>query len=452
MKLKALVGVLAVAGLAMPGIASATNGYFSHGYGMTAKGMGGAATAMAKDAMGGANNPASMAFVGDRLDVGIDWFSPKRSANRTASLGNANNGDYESSSNDFLVPEFGYNMMLGEKMSLGISVYGNGGMNTDYQGAQLSTQNCGFPGGVAAKTQNLLCGSGKLGMNLEQLIVAPTFAYKVNASNSIGVSPLFVYQRFSADGLDAFGGLSSDATRLSNKGHDSSTGWGVRLGWQGKVTDTVTLGATYSPKIDMSNFKRYEGLFAEQGDFDIPMNWNLGVAFKATPDITIALDYQHIDYSGVKSVANSGVSVIGTPGTAPCAPAPFGSGTNVGDARCMGGNAGLGFGWSDVDVVKLGVEYKYNDALTLRAGINHGDNPVKSGEQTFNIIAPGVVTDHYTLGATYGVTKDSEVTVAYMHAQEKSVSGPTNPNFPVGGTETIKMYQNSLGIAYGMKF
>ena len=83
MKLKTLVGVLAVAGLAMPGIASATNGYFSHGYGMKAKGMGGAATAMAKDTMGGANNPASMAFVGDRLDVGIDWFSPKRAASRT---------------------------------------------------------------------------------------------------------------------------------------------------------------------------------------------------------------------------------------------------------------------------------------------------------------------------------------------------------------------------------
>jgi long-chain fatty acid transport protein len=432
MKLKALVGVLAVAGLAMPGIASATNGYFSHGYGMTAKGMGGASTAMAKDAMGGANNPASMAFVGDRLDVGIDWFSPKRAASRAGSFG----PDFaeDSSSNDFLVPEFGYNMMLGEKMSLGISVYGNGGMNTDYSsGTSVAANRCG----AGAPASNPFCGNGKLGMNLEQLIVAPTFAYKVNASNSIGVSPLYVYQRFSADGLQAFSPLSSDATKLTNTGHDSSTGWGVRLGWQGKVMDTVTLGAAYSPKINMSKFNRYSGLFAEQGDFDIPMNWNLGVAFKATPAITVALDYAHIDYSGVKSVANSGIT------------AGYAGPTS---ALALGGSNGLGFGWSNVDVVKLGVEYKFNDALTLRAGINHGDNPIKSGEQTFNIIAPGTVTDHYTLGATYGVTKNSEVTVAYMHAQEKSVSGATNPYFPVGGTETIKMYQNSLGIAYGMKF
>ena len=442
MKLKALVGVLAVAGLAMPGIASATNGYFAHGYGMTAKGMGGAATAMAKDAMGGANNPASMAFVGDRLDVGIDWFSPKRSASRSAAsdfgMGAQFNGSMNSSSDNFLVPEFGYNMMLGENMSLGITVYGNGGMNTDYQ-PQTGAYTCINPSTGPYAADNLLCGFGKLGVNLEQLIVAPTFAYKINASNSIGVSPLFVYQRFSADGLHAFAGLSNDGLPPSNKGHDSSTGWGVRLGWQGKVTDSVTLGATYSPKINMGEFKRYSNLFAEQGDFDIPMNWSLGVAFKATPALTVALDYAHIDYSGVKSISDSGI----TPGfTGPTSP------------LALGNSNGLGFGWSNVDIVKLGVEYKYNDALTLRAGINHGDNPIKSGEQTFNIIAPGVVTDHYTLGATYAVAKNAEVTVAYMHAQEKSVSGGPNPYFNTGAgsVETIKMYQNSLGIAYGMKF
>lgn len=446
MKLKTLVGVLAVAGLAMPGIASATNGYFSHGYGMTAKGMGGASTAMAKDAMGGANNPASMVFVGDRLDVGIDWFSPKRGASRSGAsdfgVGAEFNGTMNSGSDNFLVPEFGYNMMLGEKMSLGITVYGNGGMNTDYQ-PQTGAYTCVNPSTGPYAADNLLCGFGKLGVNLEQLIVAPTFAYKVNATNSIGVSPLFVYQRFSADGLQAFGGLSTNPSTLTNTGHDSSTGWGVRLGWQGKIADSVTLGATYSPKINMSSFKRYSGLFAEQGDFDIPMNWSLGVAFKATPALTVALDYSHIDYSGVKSISNSGI----TPG------AVDGFGV-VSPVLGLGGSNGLGFGWSNVDVVKLGVEYKYNDALTLRAGINHGDNPIKSGEQTFNIIAPGVVTDHYTFGATYAVAKNAEVTVAYMHAQEKSVSGGPNPYFNTGaGTvETIKMYQNSLGIAYGMKF
>ncbi len=437
MKLKKIVSLLAIAGFATP--AFATNGYFSHGYGMTAKGMGGASTAMAKDTFGGANNPASMVWVGDRLDIGVDWFSPKRGASRS---GGGASFDEASSSNNFLVPEFGYNKMMGWNMSAGVTVYGNGGMNTDYQsGASVAANQCG-PGAPAS---NPLCGNGKLGVNLEQLIIAPTFAYKINANNSIGISPLFVYQRFSEDGLQAFKALSTAPAAVANTGHDSSTGWGVRLGWQGKVTDSVTLGAAYSPKIDMSNFKRYAGLFAEKGDFDIPMNWNLGVAFKATPALTVALDYSHIDYAGVKSISNSGIA----PGCVPTYPA----GPAAPAAQCLGESSGLGFGWSNVDVVKLGVEYKYNDKLALRAGFNKGSNPVKSGETTFNIIAPGTVTDHYTLGATYAVTKDSEITVAYMHAQEKSVSGAPNVSyFPMGGTETVKMYQNSLGIAYGMKF
>lgn len=436
MKVNKLVVSLFAAGMVASPLANATNGYFAHGYGMKAKGMGGAATAMAIDAMGGANNPASMVWVGDRLDVGIDWFSPKRSASRTGSsmmgMGDTQDFSENSSSNNFLIPEFGYNKMMSDNMSLGITVYGNGGMNTDYaSGTAIPAGNCG------AAAANPFCAPGKLGINLEQLIIAPTFAYKLNESHSIGVSPLYVYQRFGANGLGGFAALSSNAGALTDNGYDSSTGWGVRLGWQGRITDGVTLGAAYSPKVSMGKFSRYAGLFAEAGGFDIPMNWNLGVAFDATPAVKVALDYAHIAYSGVKSIANSGI----TPGYAgPTSP------------LALGNSNGLGFNWGDVDVIKLGVEYKYDDRLILRAGYNRGDNPIKAGEQTFNIIAPGVVTDHYTMGMTYGLSKDAEITVSYMHAEENSVSGPTSPYFPVGGTETIKMYQNSLGIAYGMKF
>jgi long-chain fatty acid transport protein len=85
MKLNKIAALVAIA--AVSGSAFATDGYFAHGYGMKAKGMGGAATAMAVDSFGGANNPASMVWVGDRLDVGVDLFAPKRSIERTGSTG-----------------------------------------------------------------------------------------------------------------------------------------------------------------------------------------------------------------------------------------------------------------------------------------------------------------------------------------------------------------------------
>ncbi|GAO35058.1 hypothetical protein SCT_0439 [Sulfuricella sp. T08] len=447
MKLKALVGVLAVAGLAMPGIASATNGYFSHGYGMTAKGMGGAATAMAKDSFGGANNPASMVFVGDRLDVGVDWFRPIRSAERTGTSGPATGMNFsaDSGSNDFVVPEFGFNMMMGDKMSFGITVYGNGGMNTDYEGGQIANGTaCGAFANGDAGPYNALCGNGKLGVDLLQLVIAPTFAYKLTEQHSVGVSPLIGYERFKADGLQGFRNYAPGGSTayLTNVGYDNALGYGVRLGYMGKLSDMVSIGAAYSSKIKMSSFSKYKDLFAEQGDFDMPENWNVGIAFKPISSTTIALDYQRINYSGVKSIANSSR-------TSADSPVAWG-----GVANSLGGDNGRGFGWGDVEVLKLGVEYAYSPKLTLRAGYSHSDNPIKSTDVTFNIIAPGVVTDHYTLGFTYGVGKDAEVTMSYMHAQENSVSGPSLFSSWLGtaGTEKIKMHQDSLGIAYGMKF
>lgn len=406
--------VVALAALGFVGSAFATNGYFSHGYGMKAKGMGGAATAMAVDTFGGANNPASMVWVGNRIDLGADLFSPRREASMT--MPGPATFTSDSDSNYFLVPEFGYNRMLNSNMSLGVSVYGNGGMNTDYAPV------------AGLGPANLLNGASTLGVDLMQLIIAPTLAYKVNDQHSVGISPLIGYQRFKAEGLDGFG-------LPANPGYDDSTGLGVRVGWMGKMSDAVTLGAAYASKMRMSKMDKYAGLFAEQGDFDIPSNWNVGIAVQATPVMKFALDYQRINYTDVKSIANPSSNFFtGGLGTA----------------------NGAGFGWKDVDAIKLGVEYEYSKTLTLRAGYNHGDNPISAADVTFNILAPGVVQDHLTLGFTYVTASGGELTMSYMHAFSNDVSGahllagvPGGP--PLGTTNTIKMHQDAIGIAYSWK-
>ncbi|MCX7173658.1 MAG: outer membrane protein transport protein [Proteobacteria bacterium] len=457
MKLKKIVFLLAIAGFAAPALA--TDGYFAHGYGMTAQGMGGAATAMNKDSFGGANNPASMVWAGDRLDVGLDLFSPKRSAERTGSLAGIN-ASAESGSNLFLVPEFGYNKMMGSNMAAGVTVYGNGGMNTNYPGGQIQ----GGPGtvcnqfnpGTAATRYNLLCGNGDLGINMIQLIVAPTVSMKVNQNNSFGVSLLLGYQQFAARGLQGFVGFSPNpatgGANLTNLGYDTSSGYGLRIGWMGKVSDSVTLGAAYSTKMKMGKFDKYKDLFAGQGYFDLPENMNLGVSFKASPSVTVAADYQRISYSGIKSVANPSTNVGNS------MPQTGYTIASLGCDNCRG------FGWSSVNVLKLGAEYQYSPNLTLRAGYNHTDNPIGARDVTFNILAPGVVQDHLTMGFTYSLAKNSELTMAYAHAYQKSVTGSSLYNnwvtttggapggVGIAGNETIRMYQNSLGIAYGLKF
>ena len=419
MKFTRVFAFMALAGLA--GSAFATNGYFAHGYGMKAKGMAGAATASSDDAFGGANNPASMAFAGNRLDLGVDLFSPKREASNAGDFGTPVTS--KSESNYFLIPEFGYNHMYSNELALGVTVYGNGGMNTNYKALS------GFG------NTNILGGQGKLGVDLMQLIVAPTAAYKVAPNHSIGISPLIGYQRFKAYGLDAFTSYSSSSANLFNNGYDGSFGYGVRIGYMGKITPTVSIGAAYASKMNFQEFDNYKGLFAEQGDFDIPENYNLGVAWQATPAVKLALDYQRINFGKVASVGNpvTNLLVLGQP---------------------LGSTNGPGFGWDNVDVWKLGAEYKYSQNLTLRAGYSHSDNPISgsdTGETMFNILAPAVIKDHATLGFTYTLASGNELTMAYMHAFKNSVSG-ARPGAPFGtNIDTIKMYQNSLGVAYSWK-
>jgi long-chain fatty acid transport protein len=445
---KGFVAAAIVAALSPAG-AFATDGYFSHGYGMKAKGRAGASTAMTTDTFGGANNPATMVWIGDRLDVGLDWFSPQRNAERTGSLAGLD-AAADSDSGNFLIPEFGYNKMLNPGMSLGVTVYGNGGMNTNYPGGQIAAGSpvCGQFNPGATGPYNMLCGTGRLGVDLMQLIVAPTFAMKAGSRHSFGISPLLGYQRFKAQGLQGFQGFTPNPAtfatdnHLTNNGYDNSTGFGVRVGWLGRLSDSVSAGAAYATRMKMSKFDKYKDLFAEEGGFDLPSNWNAGLALAATSRLTLALDYQRINYSEVKSVGNPSTNTGN---------AVAGTGFTVGSLGCADCR---GFGWQDVNVVKLGVEYQYSQALTLRAGYNHSDNPIQARDVTFNILAPGVVQDHVTAGFTYAVGKSSEVTLAYMHAFQHSVSGPSLYNsFGVpAGNEKIQMYENSLGIAWGTRF
>ena len=428
LKLAPLAATLAAALAA--GSASATNGYFPHGYGMKAKGMGGASIALAQDSFGGANNPASMVWAGSRLDIGLDWFSPVRSAERSSAGFATLNGKVDSGRENFAIPELGYNHMISGDLSLGVSVYGNGGMNTTYPQGNFD---CG--GGPA----NMLCGSGELGVDLMQLIVAPTLAYKLNAQHSVGASLLLGYQRFKASGLQAFDNapgfppFTSSPGNVTNRGYDNATGAGLRVGYLGRLSDAVAIGASYSSKVNMSKFKKYSGLFAEGGDFDIPSNYYVGVALMPNAAWTLALDVGRINYSGVAAVGNS--SMVAAP---------------------LGADNGPGFGWKDVKMVKVGVAWRPNDTWTIRAGYNRCDSPISSADVTFNILAPGVMTDHYTAGFTWALDKDSELTGALMTAPRRSVGGPSLFNGVMGagaaGNETISMRQTSLGIAWSKKF
>lgn len=433
---------LALAGLFLPGVALATNGYFSEGYGIKNKGFGGAATARAVDTFGGANNPASMAFVGNKMDLGAVLFSPRREATRTGSGPAGLDGKSESDAEYFVIPEFGLNRMITDELALGVTVYANGGLNTDYRNRPIAGASACAAINPGQPNYNLLCGTNDLGVNLMQLIVAPTIAYKITPNHSIGVAPLLGYQRFKAKGLQAFAPFSTDPANFTNNGSDDIFGFGARFGYFGRLSDSVSVGAAYATEMSFGEFDKYRGLFAEQGGFDIPSNWSVGVVFKPLPKWSVGLDFQRINYSDVKSVNNPSGFLL-----AQCAGGNF--------AACLGGSNGVGFGWKDISVFKVGVEYELNETWTLRAGFNHGDNPIDSSDVTINILAPGVIENHVTVGGSYKTKGGGEWNFSGMYAFSSETVGPSlfqAFGAPPSTNEKIEMYQWSVGVAYQWSF
>jgi long-chain fatty acid transport protein len=410
----ALAAALVLAFSAAP--AFATNGYFAHGYGTHYKGMAGAGAALHLNSHAPATNPAAAAFLGPRWDASLSLFNPNRSYSVT---GNPSGypgtfgltpGTVESDSRYFPVPAFGGNWNAGENGAFGLALYGNGGMNTNWP---TSTFYAGTPTGV----------------NLSQMFVAPTYAGK----HALGLTAIGAMQWFKAEGVGSFAPFSSAPLKLSNNGNSYSYGAGVRVGYLGEWSRYFSFGASYQTKIWMSKFDDYAGLFAEQGDFDIPANWVAGIAIKPTQKVDIAIDVQQVLYSNVASVSN------------PLLP-------NLVQTR-LGTDGGAGFGWKDVTTVKGGVQLRAGEGWTWRAGYSHGGQPIPSSEVLFNILAPGVIEQHLTFGFSKMISKTQEISFAAMRAFSHAVKG-ANP-LEVPGLQTIELKMDQwnfeLGWSFGIK-
>lgn len=417
-----LHGIIAVA-VVLTGVVSvcqsvhATDGYFAHGYGVQSEGMGGAAIAYPKDSLALATNPAAAIDLGDRLDVGIELFRPDRGASITGNAFGVNQSYDGNGLENFPIPQFGYVRHLTDDVSAGIAIYGNGGMNTHY-----GTNPYGRFG-----------ARGDAGVNLEQLFISPTIAYRFAPGNSIGISLNIADQLFKAYGIGALSAFSTNSAAFSDRGTGQALAWGARIGYLGHITPALTAGAFWQSKTYSDQFSRYAGLFADAGAFDVPSTYGVGLSYAATDSLDLAFDVQRIEYSGVNSVGK------------PLSQLFYGNG--------FGSNAGPGFGWRDVTVFKLGVNYRINPAWQVRAGWNYTTQAVPSDQTFLNILAPGVVRHNLTAGATWTLPEGIEISGYTLYAPETTIHGHGSIPAAFGGGEaSVHLSEFSVGVAVGWRF
>ena len=483
---------IAVSGILASPVVNATNGYFSHGYSTKEKGLAGAGTAFSQDAMAAATNPAGMAFVGERMDIGLELFSPSSrgytvtgtppvpgdgsvtvfappagpglpptcnfpdpgGSGACAPPFSVNTGSVDSENDFFLIPHFAYNWQLNTDSTVGVSIYGNGGMNTEYKSGSAILPN-GNSANPLLPIEELpgTYGAGTAGVNLAQLFINVSFAKKLNDKHAFGGSLILAGQRFIAQGLDNFGQFSLDANNLSGNRKSDSYGAGLKFGYQGEVSKGIRVGVAYQSKISMTEFDEYKGLFAEGGDFDIPSTYNIGVSFDVGPTGVIVADIQQINYSDVAAISNpiapltNGQCLNALNATIQAGFSP----TPASGAGCLGGAGGAGFGWEDMTIFKVGYQMDVAEKHTIRFGYSHADQPIPETQTLFNILAPAVIEDHITAGWTMRLGGNQEINLSAMYAPNNSVKG-ANP-FDGGATQIeIEMSQWDIQAGWAMKY
>lgn len=428
--------VLLACSFTMASSAYATNGLFVIGYGNKSQAMGGVGIALPLDSVSSVANPAVISGMEDRFDIGMDIMK----VHVEGQLGSVS-AESEASVNGlgldsvFFLPAMGFTYKSSEKVTLGVGVVPMGGGGTKYLTNFYEAANAG--------DANAPSVNSRLGVDYSVGSINTNIAYKMNKNHSVGAALVIGIARFEAYGLDLFSSFTPSNTTdyMTDQGKDWSIGAGFRIGWLGDFGD-LNVGVNYSSKIWMDQFDSYKELFAEGGRMNVPANAGLGVSYEATPQFLVAMDVTYTFYEDANAIGNIGPNLAGDP----AGPTEFGT-------RELGTTDGLGFGWENQIVYKLGLQYELNEKTILRGGWNYGASPINENREIImNLTAPATTEHHLTLGGTYMLDPTMEINISYVHAFENWQSGPTYISDDGSNYGRLQMSQDIIGGSFSMKY
>lgn len=409
-KVMSLVLCLALA----PSLALATNGDNLIGVGSISRAMGGVGIANPQDAVSAVfSNPAAMCFGGYCPASEADFMGTVFTPHVKSEITNgATTYSAHALEKAYTMPAIGISYEIPEVRNLrfGFGAYGTSGMGVDYRerGIDKSTALGGFP--LAAGTYT----------DLAVMKFAPSVAYQFTDWLSLGAA------------------LHIDYSTLDmGKGTSAGYGAGGEFGIIVKPHDQINLGLTYITAQPI----KYDRVADFDGDGTLdnlklasPQQLGFGISYSPTPRLVLETDVKWINWSDADGYKD--------------------------------------FDWSDQWVFNIGVQYKPIDVLTLRAGYNYGESPVKkhsfSGAQTvtvqgktmnsyyyetFRLVGfPAIAEHHITFGAGYDINSKFAIHAGYMHAFSNSIT-ETGTNV-LGNAATIKstMSEDSYELGFSWRF
>jgi long-chain fatty acid transport protein len=343
-------------------VAFATNGDNLIGVGAKARGMGGVGIGMSHGAESGLANPAMISTVkGTEVSFGGTIFMPDVATDTGAGM---SAGFLDSKADLSVIPEVAVAQKVSDSITWGIGMYGTAGMGTDYRDRTTTT------------------GNFNMVTNLQLMQFSLPVAYS-NSGVTVAIAPIIQYGALDIQYKTGGG------TYGTGVGQDLSMGYTLGGAYE---TSGVTLGVVYKSAIDMT----YDKVLSTAGsgfglsltdNLEQPSEYGAGISYKMGQN-TFALDYKRVNWASAKGYKT--------------------------------------FGWEDQNVYAIGYEYN-TGAWAARLGYNRASSPITeqgsaNNGHIYNVMNllgfPAIVETHYTVGGTYGVTKNTSLDIAYVYAPE----------------------------------
>ncbi len=427
-------------------IAFSQSGHVMHGVGAVNISMGGAATGQPIDISGALQwNPASISTFDSKiikLDVGLFFTSAELSSSIPAGMMGPGSPAVSGTTQDDtgISPMPALAMVWGKedsKHTFGASIFGVSGAGVTFPEETNNPLSATFNPAINSSPISYPQAAGGFGYleTVYQLLQAGfTYSYEISDKFSVGIQPTFNYGSLKL--IPNPTAVPSQTAGYPSNDAASSIGFGAQIGIFFDSGNGFKAGASYKTEQNLSEYE-FDNTYldATTGTNSFKMNFpaiiSVGLGY-SNEVIDIAADYRFVDYENTDGIGDGGWVVADS---GPSAGFPTGQ--------------TAGFGWKNMSIVSVGVQYKGIKKLPIRAGYTYNTVPIEDELTFFSVSVPAVINNAFQLGLSYQINDNINLDAVYHHGMSEDKSGTLLNPTPEAFGGPWNATTNPLGIVPG---
>ncbi len=422
-------------------------GHIMQGVGAVNMSMGGASTAQPLDISGALQwNPAAISVFDSKIlnfDIGAFFSSPELSSTLPAGMMGPGSPEVSGVTKDDrgVSPMPAFAMVWGKedsKHTFGASAFGISGFGVTFPEEANNPMSPTFNPTINSNPINYpqqAGGFGHIESDYMLLQIGFAWSYEVSETFSIGIQPTFNYAALEL-APNPTANPNASGYPVSDKA--SALGFGAQFGVFYNSPGGVKLGASYKTAQKFSDLEfvntHLDGSTSENAfNMDYPSILSFGLGYSKA-DFDFAIDYRYVDYENTAGFEDKGWNPTGSV---------------------------AGFGWKNISIVSVGLQYKGIEKLPLRVGYTYSSNPIDDELAFFSIPATAVVANAFQFGFSYPITDSLMLNGVYHYGTSDGKTegtmlspfavSPTNPYGAIPGTKVGYEMTTSMvmfGISY----